>query len=140
MPEWLVKTLFVIAILAILFVIGTIQIRRMHARTLMRRPNPDRAEFIAMLSGDMRPETAGFLWEKAVFYIAPKLTPHPDDHLHDDLAIDDDDPVMDWLPEFADSHGRDWKKWPDWPEDWDSSIRNFGRWLEMGLGIEGATP
>ena len=133
MPEWLVFTLFFVAFFAVACIVGTVNRRHAFGRTLARRPNPDRAAFIALLAGDVRPETAQYLWDKIADYVGPLLTPHPDDHLYDDLLIDDDDPVMDWLPEFAEIHGLEWKGWPDWPADWDSNVRNFVRWLEMGL-------
>ncbi|WP_260581479.1 hypothetical protein [Sphingopyxis sp. PET50] len=38
-----------------------------------------------------------------------------------------------WLPDFAEIHGREWENWPDWPKDRAGTVRNFARWLEMGL-------
>jgi hypothetical protein len=55
------------------------------------------------------------------------------DRLSLDLPIDDDDPAMDWLPRFAAMHGKDHKVWPDWPKNWKRTVRNFARWLELGL-------
>jgi hypothetical protein len=62
-----------------------------------------------------------------------QLTPHPDDHISKDLPIDDDDPTLDWMPRYARLYGADWKSWPQWPEEWEGTVRNFARWLELGL-------
>lgn len=133
MPDWLISTAVVILFIGGVFLIGTRNTRRMVARTLARRPNPSEAEFVAMLSEDVRPEVAVFLWETMAPYLEPKLTSHPDDDLVGDLPIDPDEPAMDWMPEFAKRHGADWKHWPQWPEHWEGTVRNFARWLEAGL-------
>src|SRR5690242_15870024 len=106
----------------------------MVARTRQRRPNPTESEFVAMLSREVNPETAEFVWFAMIEYLERwQLTPHPDDHLSKDLPIDDDDPAMDWLPRYAQLYGADWKLWPPWPEEWAGTVRNFARWLEFGL-------
>jgi hypothetical protein len=133
MPDWLIFSAVVMLFIGGVFVVASRNTRRMVARTLARRPNPTEAEFMAMLGGDVRPEVAAFLWETMIPYLEPKLTPHPDDRLFDDLPIGDDDPSMDWLPEFAERHGLKAKHWPQWPEEWDGTVRNFARWLEAGL-------
>jgi len=132
-PDWLIPTLGTAIIMGGVILFATRNTRRMIARTLERRPNPTEAEFVAMLSDDVRPGVAMFLWETMVPYLEPKLTPHPDDDLCDDLPIDPDEPAMDWLPEFAERHGLKAKYWPQWPGEWDGTVRNFARWLEAGL-------
>jgi hypothetical protein len=107
--------------------------RKMVERTLARRPNPSEAEFMATMSGHVRVQTAAFLWETILPYVAPKLTPDPDDHLWRDLPIDEDDVTMDWPEHFAKANGLSRWKWPDWPEGDEVTVRNFGRWLDQGL-------
>ena len=63
-------------------------------------------------------------------YYTP-LTPHPDDHLIDDAMIDEDDVSMFWWGDFAHAKGLDEKTWPDWPQDWAFTVRNFARWLQL---------
>jgi len=133
MPDWLIPAAITIVIMGGVLLVAVRNTRNMVARTRARRPNPTEAQFMAMLSADVRPEVAAFLWETMLPYLKPKLTPHPDDHLFDDLPIGDDDPSLDWLPEFAERHGMKAKHWPQWPEDWDGTVRNFARWLEAGL-------
>lgn len=131
LPEWLARTIFVIGVLATWFGIGFVLHRRGMRRLAVKRPNPARAEFIEMLSGDVAEATAIWLWDQARVYYAP-LTPHPDDHLSDDAMIDDGDWSMDWPKEFAEVQGFNEKAYPDWPKEWPATIRNFGRWLDMG--------
>lgn len=133
MPDWLIPAVGVIAIMGGVILVAIRNTRRMIDTTLARRPNPTRHEFVAMLSDDVRPETAEFLWDSIACLVAPRLTPHPDDHLADDLPIDPDEPAMDWMPEFAERHGVNAMHWPQWPDEWEGTVRNFARWLEAGL-------
>lgn len=55
-----------------------------------RGPNPTEAGFLAMMAKDCSPEAARFMWQQTLFYVEPRLTPHPDDLLLDDLCVDDD--------------------------------------------------
>ncbi|ANK12392.1 hypothetical protein [Erythrobacter neustonensis] len=130
-PEWLAVTAFVIGGLAIWLTRGFVMLRRAHRRVAARRPNPTDAEFFAMMAQDCSPEAARFVWQQALIYIAPRLTPHPDDHLLDDLCIDDDDIDTDWVSEWADQRGVLQKTLPDWPKDWPLTVRNFARWLDL---------
>ncbi len=133
MPGWLIPTAFVIIIMGSVFFVAWRNTRRMIDTTLARRTNPTRHEFVAMLSDDVRPETAEFVWDSIASLVAPRLTPHPDDHLADDLPIDPDEPAMAWMPEFAARHAVDAKQWPQWPDEWEGTVRDFARWLEAGL-------
>ena len=134
MPDWLVPSLLAAGFIAVLFAKAHRNTQRMVARTRGRRPNPSGSEFVAMLSRDVNPETAEFVWFAMIESLQPwQLTPHPDDHLFEDLPIDDDEPTMDWMPRYAKFYGANWKDWPRWPEDWEGTVRNFARWLELGL-------
>lgn len=130
-PEWLAMTGFVLAALAILLGLGFAMLRRDHARVAARRPNPTEAEFLAMMAQDCSPEAARFVWEQAIFYVKPRLTPHPDDLLFDDLRIDDDDIGIDWSRDWAEQQGLSESDLPDWPESWPLTVRNFARWLDL---------
>lgn len=87
-----------------------------------------------MLSRDVNSKTAEFVWFAMIEYLQRwQLTPHPDDHLSNDLPIDDGDPHLDWMPRYAELYGADPKEWPQFPKDWEGTVRNFARWLELGL-------
>ncbi|SEH14581.1 hypothetical protein SAMN05428974_1222 [Sphingopyxis sp. YR583] len=77
MPDWLIPAVGVIAIMGGVILVAIRNTRRMIDTTLARRPNPTRHEFVAMLSDDVRPETAEFLWDSIACLVAPRLTPHP---------------------------------------------------------------
>jgi len=131
-PEWVAATGFVIVGLAVWLGAGFVMRRRAHARLAARRPNPTEAEFLAMMAQDGSPETARFVWAQALPYVEPHLTLHPDDHLLDDLCIDDGDLTLDWPQVWADQQrisGRDLR---DWPKDWPLTVRNFARWCDLG--------
>jgi hypothetical protein len=96
-----------------------------------RRPNPTEAEFLAMMAPDCSPEVARFMWQQALPYVAPGLTPHPDDHLVDDLCIDDDDLEIFWSRNWVDEQGISKPEIHEWPEDWPLTVRNFARWLDL---------
>jgi hypothetical protein len=104
--------------------------QRAYGRVAARRPNPTEAEFLAMMAQACSPEAARFVWEQALPYVTPHLTPHPDDLLLDDLCIDDGD-FMDWPQVWADHQGLPESNLPDWPKDWPLTVRNFARWLGL---------
>jgi hypothetical protein len=131
-PEWVAVTGFVIAGLALCLGIGANVIRRAHTRVAARRLNPTEAEFLAMMAPDCSPEAARFLWQQALPYVEPHLTPHPDDLLLDDLCIDDGDVTMDWPQVWTDLQGISERDLPDWPKNWPLTVRNFARWLDLG--------
>lgn len=132
LPEWLLATLFVITGVAIVFAFAWQNTKRQIAATLATRPNPTKAEFLAAMRADVSPTTAEFLWRTALFYLEPSLTPPPDDDLVHDLPIDNDDFSMDWPRDFAQLRGFHESHLHDWPEGWPVTVRNYGRWLDMG--------
>ena len=131
-PEWLAVTLWIVIALTMLCIWGMAHIRKAHRRLLARRPNPTEALFLSLMAEDVHPQTAKFLWDKALSYVKPTLAPHPEDHLSQDLKIDDDDWGMDWPRDFAELKGFHESNFPDWPEGWPTTVRNLGRWLDMG--------
>ena len=131
-PDWLGVTIWIFAGLSIFWIYGNRSIRRAHERVADHRPNPTRDEFLAAMKGDCPPEVSEFIWEKALSYVEPRLTPHPEDDLTKDLRIDDDDIAMDWPHAWAEQCGFHDSNLPDWPDGWPTTIRNYGRWLEMG--------
>jgi len=132
--DWLIPSIFAVGFVAVVLGIGWRNTRRTVARTLARRTNLTRDEFVALLVPDVSPGTAEFVWDATIECLDVwHLSPHPDDHLVRDLPFDDDDPTMDWLPTFAKMHCLDWKAWPKWPADWEGTVRNFALWLELGL-------
>lgn len=130
-PEWLAMTLFVGGALTVWLAIGFALLRKAQRRLAAKRANPTRDEFLALMGQDVDPDIAVWMWDRLQVYYTP-LTPHPDDHLLKDACIDDGDVTMDWLPQFAKDQGLPWKQWPDWPQDWELTVRNFARWLKLG--------
>ncbi|MCZ8368759.1 MAG: hypothetical protein O9293_02130 [Porphyrobacter sp.] len=130
-PESLAMAGFVVAGLAIWIALGFVMQRRAHGRLAARRPNPTEAEFLAMMAQDCSPEAARFLWQQALVYVEPRLTPHPDDLLLDDLCIDDGDFTLDWPQVWAERQGLSESDLSDWPKDWPLTVRNFARWLDL---------
>ena len=132
MPDWAIPAAFAGVVVIGLFGIAYRNTWRMVQRTKTRRPNPSRSEFVASLSRDVRPETAEFLWDQMAFLL-PTIAPHPDDHLWNDLPIDEEEPMSDWWVDFARRHGVAADAWPDWPAGSPCNVRNYARWLESGL-------
>jgi hypothetical protein len=130
-PEWLAVTGFAVASLAIWLALGFVMLRRAHRRVAARRANPTEADFLAMMAQDCSTDAARFMWQQVMFYVEPRLTPHPDDLLLDDLCIDDDDIDMDWPRDWAMQQGLSERDLPNWPRDWPLTVRNFARWLEV---------
>ncbi|WP_324261897.1 hypothetical protein U4960_01745 [Altererythrobacter sp. H2] len=88
-----------------------------------------------LMVSDVSEDAARFLWQTTLSCLKfhePSLTPHPDDDLIKDLPIDDDDISMDWPREWAERRGFHESNLPDWPKNWPVTIRNYGRWLDMG--------
>lgn len=130
-PEWLAATGSVIAAVTIWLALGFVMHRHAMRRVAARRPNPTEAEFLAMMAQDCSPEAARFVWQQALVYVAPRLTPHPDDLLLGDLCIDDDDIEMFWVSKWAERLRVPDNALPDWPKDWPLTVRNFARWLDL---------
>ncbi len=131
-PEWLAVLIWLVFALGAFLIFGLNRLRNARERLAVARPSPTREEFLELLASDMRADTAAFLWDKALFYVRPLLTPHPDDELSNDLRIDDDDWSMDWPRDYAREQGFHESNYPDWPDGWPATLRNFGKWLEMG--------
>lgn len=93
-----------------------------------RRPNPTRAQFVALLSEDAGTDIAEFLWDELAPYWAPDLTPHPGDDFVNDLPIDRGEP-QDWLERYCEMAGYDAKYWSEWNAHWPTTVRQFSRWL-----------
>lgn len=130
LPEWLAKTLFVLAVLGGWLGLGFFFHRRGQKQLAAKRPNPTKAEFVAMLADQVDPAIAEWLWHQALPYFEP-LTPHPDDHLLDDAMIDEGDIEQHWWGDFARTMELDETTGPDWPQDWAFTVRNFARWLQL---------
>ncbi len=84
------------------------------------------------MGSDVSPEVSEFLWDTMLFYLAPRLFPHPDDDLKD-LPIDDHDWSMDRPRDFAERHEFAEDDLPNWPSSWPVTVRNYGKWLDLGL-------
>lgn len=136
LPDWLFPTIFVVVSLGVWFGFAWWNTRKQQDRLLARRPNPTKAEFAALMVDDVNEVSTEFLWDTVLCYLQPNATPHPDDDLGKDLWIDDGDWSMDWPRDFADQQGFSEKTYPDWPKDWPVTLRNFGRWLDLGLAAK----
>ena len=132
LPEWAATTGFVVTVLIIFFGMAGLRVRKAHRRLATRRPNPTEAEFLAMMTQYCSSAAAQFTWDQVQPYVEPRLTPHPEDLLIDDLCIDDDDIVMDWPRVWAEQQHLAQSDLPDWPKDWPLTVRNFALWLDMG--------
>jgi hypothetical protein len=130
-PEWLAATLFVVVGVSLTLIYGLHKRRRKMQALSAKRPSPDRTEFLTLMTASVEETTAAWMWATLLPYYEP-LTPHPDDHLLADACIDDDDITMDWLPRFAEDRGLRWQDWPEWPADWELTVLNFARWLQLG--------
>jgi hypothetical protein len=131
-PEWLAATPFLIVVLLVWLAWGSRSIRKAHRHLAEKRPNPTRDEFLSMMRVDVDEDVSAWLWDQLQVYYRP-LTPHPDDHLIEEARIDDDDIGTDWMRDFAKAAGLDHgKAWPDWPAEWELTVRNFARFLQLG--------
>lgn len=134
-PDWLLATMFVAGFLGVHFGVAWRNTKRQILQTLSRRQNLTEAQFITLMTVDVSEETARFLWQVTMPYLEfhkPTLAPHPDDDLVNDLPIDDEEWSMDWPRDWAERRGFHESNLPDWPEEWRVTIRNYGRWLDMG--------
>lgn len=136
--EWLAKTIWVVACLALWLAIGLAMHWRARRRLTAKRQSPTREAFVAIVSGEADADIAEWLWEQLLPYYRP-LTPHPDDHLRDDASIDDDDIDQSWRPGFVRAKGIADSPWPDWPKDWDLTVMNYARWLQLARNLQAGT-
>ena len=131
LPEWLAVSLYLTVALSAWLTYSYWSIRRAHTRLALRRANPDEETFLKLMMTDCSDEAARFVWDQAHFYVKPRLTPHPDDDLLADLKIDEDDLMLDWPREWAERKGFHESNFPDWPQAWPATVRNFAKWLDL---------
>ena len=134
-PQWLFAALFAVCFLAAIWMVASRNTKRQIRRTLERRANPTRQEFMQLMAMNVSKEASEFLWEQSLpelNYFNQEIAPHPDDHLIDDLPIDEEGWSMEWPILWAERRGFHESNLPDWPEEWPVTVRNFGRWLDMG--------
>lgn len=131
-PEWLAMTIWVVGGLLAWLALGHFMHRRGRRRLAAKRTCITKEEFIARLEPDADLRISEWLWDQAKPYYEP-LKPHPDDHLLRDAMIDDGDVSMDWVSDFAEQMGLDEKRFPDWPVDWELTLRNYARWLQQAM-------
>ena len=135
LPEWLALSVIIAGTFLVLGLAGWRNTNRQIYKTLAKRENLTRDQFVQMMSPDVSREASYFLWESAtpcLDLFVQDLTLHPEDHLVDDLPIDDEEWSLDWPRAWAEQHGFHESNLPDWPEDWPATVRNFGRWLDLG--------
>ena len=132
-PEWLWGTAFAFVFILVLFVMAVRNTRQQIAQTRQHRANPTREEFMAMLANDVSQASASFVWEVMQDILPRQLAPHPDDDMVKDLPLDAEEWRLDWPGQFARMQGIDEDRIPDWPKTWEPTVRNYARWLELGL-------
>lgn len=106
--------------------------RKQVAKTSRRRANLTRKQFLLQMQLDVSLPAASFLWETILPYLEPHLTPHPEDDIVEDLPVHADDMSLDWPQLWARQQGFHESNLPDWPDGWPVTIRNYGRWLDLG--------
>ena len=84
-----------------------------------------------MMESDVSRETAESLWDLFGSCLPPQVKPHPDDNVVEELFVDNIFKSQ-WWYDFAERNGIDHSDLPTWPSDWSVTLRNFGRWLDMG--------
>ena len=134
-PAWLFAAFFTGALLSVWFGIAWRNTNKQIATTRARRADPTQEQFLSLMCADVSDEAARFLWRTVLPYLehwSSALAPHPDDNLHTDLPIDPDDIDVDWPRDWAELNGFHESNLPDWPEGWPATVRNYGRWLDMG--------
>lgn len=105
--------------------------KRQVAALAARRPNPGREDFIGQLAGDCERDVAEFVWTIFTEEYSDRgaeVTPHPDDNYLKDMPIDPDN-QDDWLGDFCAAQNLRAEDFPRWPEDRETTVRNFARWL-----------
>ena len=130
-PEWLAAIGFVAAALLAWLGLGGLLHRKQMLALAKRRQNPNAAEFVEQMTLQTSREAADFMWEMLREYTGQYATPHPTDHLYDDLCIDNGDVDIDWPEQWAEHRALEMRVLPDWPKGWETTVLNFGRWLDM---------
>ena len=130
-PEWLAVIGFVAAVLLAWLGLGDLLHRRQMLALAKRRQNPNAAEFVEQMTLQTSREVAHFMWEMLREYTGKYATPHPTDHLFDDLYIDQGDVDIDWPEKWAERRAFEMRVLPNWPSEWETTVLNFGRWLDM---------
>ncbi|MEM6856732.1 MAG: hypothetical protein AAF559_02590 [Pseudomonadota bacterium] len=135
LPEWVVLSSLILCVFLAMALRGWRNTKRQVSRTVAKRANPVREDFLEMMAPDVSREASEFVWEHAsdcLAFYCPDIAPHPDDHLIHDLPIDEDDWSLDWPFLWARQCDFPEKNLPDWPSGWPVTIRNFARWLDLG--------
>jgi len=101
----------------------------MAAHLAGRRPSPSREEFVGMLAGEVDEASAVWLWDELQVYYRPRLAPHPDDDLIEDMPIDPDEPE-DWVRDYCFRHGIKQRQMSEWPKGLSVTPRHLLRWLD----------
>lgn len=116
----------------ILWLVARWQRPRRVARLLVQRPNLSLAEYCAAMP-DVDADVAEWLWDEVQIFCRPDLTPHPQDEITDDLAIDPDEPDF-WFMDFCEQHNLPHRNFPDWPKGEVVTVHSFALWLSEGRG------
>lgn len=129
--DLVVPLLTTAALFGFLFVANRRTIANNVKSILDRRESPSQEEFLRMMESDVSRETAESLWDLFGSCLPPQVKPHPDDNVVEELFVDNIFKSQ-WLYDFAERNGFDHSDLPTWPSDWPVTVRNFGRWLDMG--------
>lgn len=130
MTDGLFQAGLIVSVFAALGIILSRKWRRQESCLLSKRLNLSKPEFIAALAGDADSDVAKWLRDELHVYFHPRLAPHPDDHLIDDLPIDPDEPAF-WLQRFCTAHSLSAKDFSTWPDEHPLTVRHFAAWLTM---------
>jgi hypothetical protein len=129
--QLVVPLLATAAVLGFWFVVGQRATTKSVKSILDRRENPSREDFLRMMESDVSRGTAESLWDMFGSCSPPQVKPHPSDNVIEELLIDNIFKSQ-WLLDFAQRNGFNPSDLPIWPSDWSVTVRNFGRWLDMG--------
>ena len=143
LPEWAFATLFVLIFVVCVWAIAWRNTRRQIQKTLAKRLNLSHAEFMQRMVSDVSPEAAAFIWDQAnesLSFFKATLTCHPDDDFIADLPIVEEEWFEDWPALWANQNGLEDTGLPDWPKDWPTTVRNYGRWLDLSSQTAPALP
>lgn len=133
LPEWAFATLFVFTSVVFAGALAWRNRKRQIQNTLALRPNLNRVEFLELIAADVSPATAAFIYDHADELLGmfnPRITCHPDDDFIADLPIHAEEWFEFWPAAWAEQQGIAEDSFPDWPENWPTTVRNYGRWLD----------